>query len=288
MMAQPIAIAIGAPISGVILDRTNGFYGLAGWRWLFLIEGIPAVVLGVVAYFYLTNAPKDAKWLSAEEKETLQAQIRNERPSGSASHEARVWRELMSRDVALLALIYFGLVLTLNSITTWVPQIVREVSAGRSFSYTGLLNAVPAICAIVAMPLWSARSDRRMERTWHIIAPLNLAAAGWAIVGLSTVPELRLFGLICCAVGAFAGMSLFWTVPAAVLSVRARPAGIAFINSCGIIAAVTAPIIIGTIRDLTHSFTGGLLFLAVMLIAASGLILVLARHRPLTTVFEGA
>ena len=288
MIAQPIAIAVGAPLSGVILDRTNGFFGLAGWRWLFLIEGIPAIVLGIVAYFYLTNGPKDTKWLTLEQKAVLQKQLESERPSGSASHRGRLWRELSSRDVVLLALIYFGLVTTLNSITTWVPQIVREVSAGHSFSYTGLFNAIPAICAIIVMPFWSARSDRRMERTWHVIWPMILAAAGWVIVGMFTIPELRLLGLIFCAVGAFAAMSVFWTVPATVLSVSARPAGIAFINSCGILAAVTAPLVVGAIRDLTHSFTGGLLFLAMMLIAASGLVLLLSRYRSLTTVFEGA
>ncbi len=284
MVAQPIAIAVGAPISGLILDKTNGFYGIAGWRWLFAIEALPAVVLGIIAYYYLTNRPKDSKWLTPDEKAVLQRQIDSQRPARSPDAHGRVWRELMSRDVALLALTYFGLVLTLNSISTWVPQIVREVSAGRSFSYVGLFNAIPALFAIVAMPLWSAHSDRHMERTWHIITPLILGAIGWVIVGLSAVPEVRLLGLIFCSVGAFTAMSLFWTIPGTVLSVGARPVGIAFINSCGIIAAVSAPLLIGVIRDLTDSFTWGLLFLAVMLVAAAGLIRILSVKTPLATV----
>jgi MFS transporter, ACS family, 4-hydroxyphenylacetate permease len=284
MMAQPIAIAVGAPLSGVILDKTNGFFGVAGWRWLFLIEALPAVLFGIIAYSYLTNGPKQAKWLSSEEKAVLQSQIDSERRPNSAPGTRHVWRELLSRDVGLLALAYFGLVFTLNSITTWVPQIVREVSAGHSFSYTGVFNAIPALCAIIAMPFWSTHSDRKMERTWHIMTPMIVGAIGWVVVGMFTIPEVRLVGLIFCTVGAFTAMSLFWTVSATVLSVEARPAGIAFINSCGIIAAATAPLLIGAIRDMTNSFTVGLLFLAAMLIAAAGLIRLLASKTPLASV----
>jgi ACS family 4-hydroxyphenylacetate permease-like MFS transporter len=267
MVAQPITMAVGASISGVILDRVT-FLGLAGWRWLFLIEGLPSAILGVIAYFYLTDRPAHAKWLNDVEKSALERSLEQAKP-GSIP-----WSEVLSRKIILLSLAYFGLTMTLNTNATWVPQIVREVAARHSLSYVGLVTALPALCAALAMPIWSAHSDRRMERIWHIVIPMALAAAGWLMVALLGSPIPRLIGLIFCSAGAFTAMSVFWTLPPMHLSPAARPAGIALINSCGILASATSPLLVGALKDFTHSFVVSLIFVAAVLAAAAGLILI--------------
>lgn len=272
MIAQPLTIALGAPLSGLILDRHSAF-GMAAWRWLFLVEGLPSAILGIVAYFYLTDKPRDAKWLTAEEKDALSRSIGPPPERG----EKTPWREMLSRSVVLLSVAYFGLVMTLNTIVTWTPQIVKEMRAEHSFSSVGLLTALPALVAAGCMPLWSAHSDRRKERAWHIVAPMMLAAVGWIFVASFLLPDVRMLGLVFCSAGGFTAMSVLWAVPPLLLSPAARPAGIAFISSCGILASMATPLLIGYLRDLTHNFLAGLFFLAAMLVASSAVVLFTVR-----------
>jgi ACS family 4-hydroxyphenylacetate permease-like MFS transporter len=269
MIAMPVTIAFGASISGLILQWGDGLLGLSGWRWLFLVEGLPSVVLGVVAAFYLTSRPADAKWLTDPEKAALQASLAGpERgPSGASA-----WKELLGRDVILLSLAYFGLTMTLNTNATWTPTIAREALEGRSLSFVGLVVAIPAFLTALLMPLWSARSDRRKERTLHIVLPMGLAALGWLLVAASPEPWVRFAGLVGVSIGAFAAMAVFWTVPPAILSAAARPAGIAFISSCGIFASATSPLLVGRLRDLTGSFNASMFFVAAVLVAAAALV----------------
>jgi len=267
MIAQPLTIALGAPLSGLILDRHSAF-GMAAWRWLFLVEGLPSVILGIIAYFYLTDKPEDAKWLSRDEKDalarSLEPQVRD---------QPTPWGEILSRPVILLSIAYFGLIMTLNTIVTWTPQIVREMIKEHSFSSVGLLTAIPALITAVCMPFWSAHSDRTRERVWHVAAPLGLAAVGWVFVASFHLADLRMLGLTFCAAGGFTAMSVLWTVPQGLLSSAARPAGIAFVSSCGILASMATPLLIGYLHDLTHSFAAGLFFLAFVLIGAAGLVI---------------
>jgi len=267
MIAQPLTIATGAFLSGFILSWNNPF-GLARWRILFLVEGLPSVILGIVAYFYLTNKPEDAKWLTAAEKEELARSL-----EPAVRGQPTPWSEILSRQVILLSLAYFGMIMTLNTIATWTPQIVGEIVKEHSYRSIGLLTALPALIAALSMPLWSAHSDRTKERAWHIVMPMALAAVGWIFVASFTLPDLRMLGLVFCSAGGFTAMSVLWTVPQALLSPAARPAGIAFISSCGILASMVTPLLIGFLRDLTHSFVAGLLFLALALIGASTLVL---------------
>ena len=272
MIAQPLTIALGAPLSGLILDRHSAL-GMAAWRWLFLVEGLPSAILGIAAYFYLTDKPRDAKWLTADEKDALSQSISPPPERGQKTP----WREMLSRSVVLLSVAYFGLVMTLNTIVTWTPQIVKEMRAEHSFSSVGLLTALPALIAAACMPLWSAHSDRRKERAWHIVAPMLLAAVGWMFVASLSLPDLRMVGLVFCSAGGFTAMSVLWAVPPLLLSPAARPAGIAFISSCGILASMATPLLIGYLRDWTHNFVAGLFFLAAMLFASSALVLFTVR-----------
>jgi MFS transporter, ACS family, 4-hydroxyphenylacetate permease len=171
-----------------------------------------------------------------------------------------------SARVVLLCLAYFGLVTSLNTIATWTPQVVGEVVSARgSFATVGLLSALPGLVAAIAMPIWSVRSDRRAERIVHYIVPVALTALGWIFV--ITIGELsfRVLGLVFATAGAFTAMAIFWTVPAAVLSERGRPAGIALVSSAGILASAISPSVIGVLRDLTGSFASGLWYAMILL-----------------------
>jgi len=280
MMAQPVAMALGAGVSGLILDNLDGTLGLQGWRWLFLLEGLPAVIFGLIAYVYLTDKPKDADWLSEPEKRTLTSLLaEDQRPSGSRT-SASVWKQVFEPKIVLLALAYFCLVNTINANATWIPTIVREVLKAYSLSQIGFVTAIPAICALILMPLWTRSSDRTQERVWHVIAALSMAAAGWLLVIFFPAPALRLVGLIFTVSGAFCAMATFWTLPQALLSEAARPAGIGLISAVGLLGSAVSPAVIGFLRDLTGNFSAGLFYVTALLVVSILLVLTVARLRP--------
>src|SRR6185369_12943028 len=153
---------------------------VAGWRWLFILEGVPSIVLGVVTFVYLKDRPRDALWLSASQRATIEQAVAAEAPR--APGQGTVWAELRNPQLLLLCLAYFGLVSTLNTNATWVPQIVREILGGQGdFVRVGIWTAIPALLTVVAMPMWSHRSDRNQERLWHVIIPMAAAALGWLL-----------------------------------------------------------------------------------------------------------
>jgi MFS transporter, ACS family, 4-hydroxyphenylacetate permease len=276
MIAQPVTIAFGSTLSGVILQM-HGAFGLSGWQWLFLLEGVPSIALGVVVWRYLTDRPDTASWLTAEERSTLERRIADEQARGG--RQTSLWKELGSRNTACLCLSYFGLVTSLNIVATWTPQIVRDATSGARFVTIGVLAAIPAVVTAVAMPIWSARSDRSGERTWHYSLPVAAAVAGWMIVIVAAPLALRLLGLVFATVGAFAAMAIFWTVPASTLSHTARPAGIALINSAGIVGSAVSPLVVGALRDVTGDFAAGLWYAIAMLCgSAVAFLLVFAPH----------
>jgi MFS transporter, ACS family, 4-hydroxyphenylacetate permease len=269
IMGIPVTIAIASIISGFILQM-NGFLGLSGWRWLFMLEGLPAVILGVACLFYLDDGPARAKWLSEEEKREIAARLERDRAlEQTAATQQGILSQLGSRNVILLSAAYFGLVTSLNANSTWVPQIVHSLVHGASFIVIGLLTAFPAILTVAVMPLWGASSDRRDERDWHLRIAMLLAAAGWVLVILAHQPQLRYLGLIIVSVGSFCGLLTFWTFPAsnAILSAEARPAGIALINCVGIGGgSAIGPLVVGYLKDMTGSFSAGLAYVVAMLI----------------------
>src|SRR5262249_31638205 len=178
-MGIPATIAIASTLSGVILQM-HGIFGLAGWRWLFLLEGLPAAALGVICLFYLDDGPAHANWLSEEEKGEIASRLERDRAlEQTAATQRGILSQLDSRNVLLLSAAYFGLVTSLNANSTWVPQIVQGVADGASFAVIGLLTALPAVLAVAVMPLWAASSDPRTERQWRLCPPLLLAPLGW-------------------------------------------------------------------------------------------------------------
>jgi MFS transporter, ACS family, 4-hydroxyphenylacetate permease len=286
IMGIPAAIAVASTISGFILQM-DGFLGLAGWRWLFLIEGLPAVILGVICLFYLVDEPAKAKWLTEQEKEEIALRLEQDRVcEETATTKRTIWSQLKSRNVLLLSAAYFGLVTSLNSNSTWVPQIVLGVADGGSFAVIGLLTALPAVLAVAVMPLWADSSDRRNEREGHLCIAMLLAAIGWVVVTYFEEPMIRYLGLVFVSIGSFCALFTFWTFPASagILSPKARPAGIALINCIGIGGgSAIGPIVIGYLKDLTGNFTLGLVYVAVMLLMGVICIIIVATQTRVAT-----
>jgi ACS family 4-hydroxyphenylacetate permease-like MFS transporter len=275
MIAMPATIAVASPLSGLALDM-NGALGLTGWRWLFLLEAIPSMVLGVAAYFYLTDRPANASWLSVAEREWLRERM--EREHASAKARQSIWSELWSPDVLLLTLAYFCIVTTLNTNATWAPRIIREVFANTTaLTDIGLLVAIAPFCTLIAMPLWSARSDRRQERRWHTVCPMALAALGWLLITVGEIGWLRIVGLVFVSVGAFTAMAVFWALATPMLSSKARPASIALINSGGVLGSALSPLIVGYLLDLTGSFATPLWYATALLLTGIGVLLAVGK-----------
>ena len=273
MAAAPIATAIGSPISAALLEM-HGIMGLAGWQWLFLIEAIPAVILGVVVFFYMTDRPEKAAWLKPDEREwlvkTMQAEDANK---GDQQHHS-ILRGLANPRVLALALIYFGTSAGLYTLGIWAPQIIKEL--GVSSMTVGLLNAIPPIISVVAMILWSRHSDKTNERTWHVALACLTAAVGLAIAASTG----SMFGLIAALTIVNVGISCskppLWSMPTMFLSGAAAATGIATINSIGNLGGFAGPAMIGWVKDQTGSFAGGLYFVAGLLILSTVLTLVLS------------
>jgi len=280
MTAMPVTMLIGSPISGAILQM-NGAFGIAGWRWLFLIEGVPSILLGLIALRFLTDRPSDATWLSPGERATLERSLARDRQARPVTAQRTMLQELASPTVLLLCLAYFCLVNSLNTFATWSPQIIREVLGGSTTPLVvGLVGAIPPIFTIVGMVLWGANSDRTGERLWHTLLLFAIAALGWTIVVLSAIPDIRLTGLILVSVGAFTGMALFWAFCTPLLTLEQRPASIALISTAGILGSATSPTIVGFLRDLTHSFNSGLWYAVGLLMLGIITILIVGRAAP--------
>ena len=266
MIAMPVTAAAGSILSGYLLEL-DGLWGLHGWQWLFLVEGLPASLLGIAVWFYLDDKPADAHWLSAAEKNCLQAMLQAEDQASPRPEQPQsVWREMLSSSIIKFALGYFCLVNTLSMVNIWVPQIVKSFNVGSSNATIGILAAIPQIGTIVAMFWWGSRSDRLRERKWHTILPMLFAATGWLLCAGSNDPLLRLGGIVMASAGAFTAMTIFWTTPDAVLSLKAKAIGIAVINATGNIGSALSSVVVGWLKDISHSFTSGLLFGAAALI----------------------
>ena len=269
IMGIPATIAIASTVSGFILQM-NGFLGLAGWRWLFLLEGLPAVILGITCLFYLDDGPAHANWLTEDEKREIASRLERDRALEQTDAKKRsILGQLGSCNVVLLSAAYFGLVTSLNTNSTWVPQIVQSAAPGASYVVIGLLTALPAVLTVALMPFWGASSDHRNERDWHLRIAMLLAAIGWILVTAFDLPAVRYLGLVFVSIGSFCGLLVFWTFPASatILSPDARPAGIALINCIGIGGgSAIGPIVIGYLKDWTGSFTSGLIYVVAMLI----------------------
>jgi D-galactonate transporter len=270
MAAITLAGVIGGPVSGFILTRLAGVHGLSGWQWLYLLEGLPSVLVGVLVLFVLDDGPEKAKWLTPSEKGLIRERLEEEervkaaegaahRTFGDAFRSPRVW---------ILALLYFGLVMGIYGISFWLPQIVEDTMS-RDPWRIGLITAIPWGAAAIGMVLIGRHSDRTAERRWHVALPAMAGAGAFAV---SAIPGISpLFGLAALAVatiGIMGSTVCFWALPTAMLSGTAAAAGIAWINSIGNLAGYVSPFVVGKIRDETGSMSLALLVLAGSLLGA--------------------
>src|SRR5690606_29400107 len=273
MAAAPIAVAIGSPISAALLQM-DGIWGFAGWQWMFLIEAIPAVILGIVVFFYMTDRPEKAKWLKEDERNWLVKTMQDEDVGKNSNQHHSILRGLLNPRVLALALVYFGTSAGLYTLSIWAPQIIKDL--GVSSMTVGLVNAIPPIISVVAMVLWSRHSDRTGERTWHVAIACMLAAVGLVIAAGTHNMVGLIAALTIINVGISCSKPPLWSMPTLFLSGTAAATGIATINSIGNLGGFAGPVMIGWIKDQTGSYAGGLYFVAGLLVLSTVLTLILS------------
>ena len=278
LVAIPASSALGSPISSAILQYGDGLMGLEGWRLMFLLEGLPAIVLGVVTWFYLPDRPADASWLEKDERDWLTNTIEAEEREVEARHgSASVLRSLINPRVICLGLVYFGIVYGLYALSFFLPTIVAGFSQqfGTTFSLvqTGLIVSVPFVIGAVAMVFWSKHSDRTEERVWHVALPALLAGVSIPVALYLGSPFAVMIAVTLTSIGIFCALPVFWYLPSVFLTGAGAAAGIALINSLGNTSGFAAPYITGRLADLTGNFEAGMWVVsAVVLLAAVGVV----------------
>jgi MFS transporter, ACS family, tartrate transporter len=261
MAAIPVSIGLGAPVSTALLGL-DGTLGLAGWKWLFLAEATPAIVLGIAVLFYLTDKPAMANWLEPDERQWLDAVLAQERRLVDAGPRVSVWRSLIDRRILILGFIHFAQAGVSVSIAVFVAQMIKQL--GLTNMQTGWVTAIPFICGTTGLLIWGHLSDRMNERRWNLAAACLCMSAGLAAAGMMQGSFWSIVGLSVAMVGLYAGNAHLFPIPSMFLTGAAAASGIAWVNSLGILAGgVTSPLI-GWIRDSTGSFQGGLYFLAAL------------------------
>jgi ACS family tartrate transporter-like MFS transporter len=284
MVAIPLAGMIGSPVSGAVLGM-DGFLGLGGWQWIFLIEALPALLLGVYAFFWLTDRPKDATWLPRDQQTWLIGTLETERTRAPRIQHASVWKVMTNRYVLIMALVYAGAAGASTSLALWMPQLVK--SYGLTNFETGLVNAVPFAIAAVWMILWGQNSDRTGERVWHNALPLAwmvvaMVLTFWAHSLWSIIPLLTLI-----AAGTYASKGPFWALSSEWLGASTAAAGLAQINALGNLSGFFFNYMIGWIRDETGSYPAALMPIAIVATIGTICVLTIGRGQPRTVAMQG-
>jgi ACS family tartrate transporter-like MFS transporter len=271
MLAIPVSNVIGAPVSTALLETS--VFGLAGWQTMFVVEGLPAVLLGLVVAGWLPDRPADAGWLTSGERRRLQALLDSE--PRAPGHLEGIRASLVSGRVWLLSTVYFGLVLGLYGLGFWAPQIIAAFGT-ISARQVGLLTALPYACAAVSMAVWGRRSDRARERIWHVCLPACVGAAGFLVSAFVVTPGASLAALTVGAIGIYAALPVFWALATSRLSGVAAASGIALINSIGNLSGYLGPYAVGRLRDWTGGYGAGLMVLSAGM-AGAGILVAIAR-----------
>lgn len=264
LTAVALAGVIGGPLSGWILRDTNGVAGLAGWQWMFLIEGIPSIITGFFLLRYLDDKVEDAKWLTDAEKREVIALLQKE--AGTKTHSA-TGKAFASGRTWLLSAIYFLFVFSLYGISFWLPTIIKATGVKDSLDI-GLLSALPWAAGVIAMVLLARSADRRGERRWHIAIPAVIGAIGFVIsVKFSANVPVAMLGMSIATMGIMSVLPIFWSIPTAYLGGAAAAAGIALINSFGNLSGFAGPSLMGWVKGVTGTLDSGVYVLAACLLA---------------------
>jgi len=283
MAAIPLSTVIGAPLSTQLLGL-DGLLGFKGWQWMFLAEAAPALLLSVVVFFYLTDRPEEARWLTDAERGWLVDRLARERRQRQAAGPQRVLQALLMPRVLALSLVYFGCVASNYGLSFFLPQIVKAF--GLSTAQTGLVSALPYVVGTISIVLWGLHSDRRRERRLHMAFPLLVVALGLTASTLTEDPVLKMVAFSVAGFGIFGCLGVFWTLPTAFLSGAAAAGGIAVINSIGNLAGFAGPFVMGWVKDRTGSYTFGLLGLSTVALLALCVVLGLGHDHSLERVPE--
>jgi len=277
-------VALGGPISSVLM-LLDGVWGLAGWKWLFIGEGLPAIVLGLVCLVYLVDGPAKAKWLTQEEKDWLAAEMERERQAVTAAHgHISMWQALVNPKVWALGIIYLGIITPSVGLVLFAPQIIRQ--AGLSNFATGFVTSIPYIAGVIGMIVWGHYSDRVNERRWNLFAGCVLSTVALIFAGLTVGTFVAVAAMCAATVGFYGSKGPFWALPNTILSGTAAAAGLAFINSLGNLGGWFGPTIVGWLADKTGGFQGGLYAIAAFC-AMAAIVTVIGVAAPKRTAASG-
>jgi MFS transporter, ACS family, tartrate transporter len=276
MIAIPVANIIGSPLGGWLLGVH--WFAIQGWRWLFIVEGIPAIVFGFITLFYLTDWPREARWLSPEEQQWITSELEDEALAKKTVRSYKIWEALLQPTVIQLTLIYFFAVSSIYSLSIWLPTFLKRASGMSNLAVT-MLSIIPYVAVLFAMLFNGWHSDRTNERRWHTVIPLILGVIAFSLTILAGSHFWFAFACLIVASSANAFLPSFWPVPSAFLGESAAAASIGLINSIGNLGSLVTPSVIGYFLDKTHSFTPGFLYVIASLLIAIFLMLTL-RMRP--------
>jgi len=274
MTANPIAGIVGSPISGALL----GFHGAgwAGWQWMFLIEGMPAIAFGATVFCVLADHPQEANWLKGEERAWLLDALEREQQAEAGLGKASFWRVLLSLRIWMLSLVYFGVSTTMYGVTLWLPSVIRDLS-GLSYFWTGVVAVIPFVATAIAMVLVGMHSDRTGERRWHTAIPAFVGAAALVIAAYGSSTALVVAGIGLGLACAEAMVGPFWAMATSRMAGLSAAAGIAVINSLANLGGYFGPDIIGLFRTANGGFRGGLLAIGATVAISGGTALIVGQ-----------
>jgi ACS family tartrate transporter-like MFS transporter len=260
-VALPLAVAAGAPLSTALLGL-NGLGGLAGWKWMFVAEAVPTILVGIVFLFFVTDRPAQAHWLGDQERTWLIATLEQERRLIEASRKVSLWQSFWHPKVLILTLNYFGIVTASLGLLLFLPQMVKQL--GFTNMQVGWLTMIPYICGAISMLVWGWISDRMGERRWNLFWACVVAAIGLAVAGKTIGTAWAVVGMSIATIGLYGSKGPFWTFPSMILTGTAAASGIAWINSIGNLGGFFGPTAVGWVKTTTGSFASGLYLLAGM------------------------
>jgi len=275
MMANPIAGLVGSPVSGALLGISGK--GLSGWQWMFLMEGIPAILLGAAVFWALADNPSEAGWLKGQERAWLLERLALEQDAESSLRKENLWRVLISPRIWMLSMVYFGVPTTMYGVTLWLPSVIRSLS-GLSYFMTGLVSTLPFLATAIVMVLVGMHSDRTGERRWHTAVP---AFVGAGVLGLAGYGGSAVLVVACIGLGMACAESMvgpFWAMATLRMTGLSAAAGIAVINSVANLGGYFGPDIIGFFRKASGGFRGGLLAIGATLALSGGIALIVGRQ----------
>ena len=276
MLAIPIASAIGTPLAAWLIQVGHGAFGLDGWRIMMICVGLPAVILGVICWFYLTDRPADALWLPAEERRWLIDVLDAEQRQVAETYHFPLRRALTSPRVWALAVVYFGVAYGLYALAFFLPSIItgfkKTFGVQLSILEVGLITAIPYVFAAVAMFLWSRHADRTNEHVWHVAIPLMIGGLAIPVALYLGHPIAVMIPVTLAAMGIFAALPVFWALPPRFLTGAAAAGGIGLINSLGNLGGFAAPYATGALSDLTGSNRAGMWAVGAIMVICAALV----------------